>query len=115
MTKTISERLRHRGNLDPVERNTYNYDQVTSLCREAATELSRLSRIEDKYVNLCPVLNEQAATIARIAQARLTWAMACPCICDACEKFSSAIRKACFQSEASAYQGAVTDSVDVPR
>ena len=30
---------------------------------EAAAELDRLSRIEDKYVNLCPVLNEQAGEI----------------------------------------------------
>jgi hypothetical protein len=88
---------------------------VGDLMGSAADELDRLSRIEIKYTNLCAVLNEQAGEIERIAQARLTWAMACQCTCDACESFSSVIRKACFQSEASAYQGAVTDSVDVPR
>src|ERR1039458_2815406 len=31
--------------------------------RKLLTELDRLSRIEDKYVNLCPVLNEQAGEI----------------------------------------------------
>jgi hypothetical protein len=34
--------------------------------REAFAELDRLSRIEDKYVNLCPVLNEQAGEIERL-------------------------------------------------
>src|ERR1035441_9882940 len=34
--------------------------------REAAAELDRLSRIEDKYNNLCPVLNEQAGEIERL-------------------------------------------------
>ena len=33
---------------------------------EAADELDRLSRIEDKYTNLCAVLNEQAGEIARL-------------------------------------------------
>jgi len=36
-------------------------------------ELSRLSRIEDKYVNLCAVLNEQAGEIQRLKQALAFW------------------------------------------
>lgn len=82
----------------------------------------RLERIEQKYVNLCGVLNEQAKEIERlrtalegIQQERLTWAMACQCTCDACEHLSSIIRKACFQSEPSSPQASVTDSIDVPK
>jgi hypothetical protein len=59
---------------------------------------------------------EAADALDRISQARLTWAMACQCTCDACESFSSVIRKACFQSEASPQQPNIPECVeDVPR
>src|ERR1039457_153118 len=40
---------------------------------EAADELDRLSRIEDKYTNLCAVLNEQAGEIQRLQQVLAFW------------------------------------------
>src|ERR1039458_3114025 len=41
--------------------------------RKLLVELDRLSRIEDKYNNLCPVLNEQAGEIGRM-RIKLSWA-----------------------------------------
>jgi hypothetical protein len=46
-----------------------------------------------------PVVNttdptDWLAYLEQIQQARLTWAMACHCTCDACERLSSVIRRA---------------------
>jgi hypothetical protein len=65
--KESIERLRN-----PELSDTYkakNWDTMA----EAAAELDRLSRIEIKYRNLCPVLNEQAAEIQRLQQALAFW------------------------------------------
>jgi hypothetical protein len=44
-----------------------------TVLKEAADEIERLSLIEIKYKNLCPVLNEQAAEIQRLQQALAFW------------------------------------------
>src|ERR1039458_1018544 len=41
--------------------------------RKLLAELDHLSRIEDKYVNLCPVLNELEAEVQRLQQALAFW------------------------------------------
>lgn len=38
-------------------------------------------------------IERQQAAIEHIQQERLTWAMACQCDCDACERLSSVIRR----------------------
>jgi hypothetical protein len=55
MTKELLAQLRRIGNVDD--------DGEPSIELLAADELDRLSRIEDKYQNLCAVLNEQAVKI----------------------------------------------------
>jgi len=59
---SIEQRLRRRLRL--------THDR---LLEEAADELDRLSRIEDKYNNLCPVLNEQAGEIQELKEELLRW------------------------------------------
>src|ERR1039457_3131272 len=48
--------------VDPMDQ----WASIEERCNLAADELARLSRIEIKYDNLCPVLNEQAGEIGRL-------------------------------------------------
>ena len=57
--RTLSQRLRC---VDPMDQ----WSSIEERCNLAADELDRLSRIEIKYDNLCPVLNEQAGEIERL-------------------------------------------------
>src|ERR1039458_7361255 len=54
--RTLSQRLRC---VDPMDQ----WSSIEERCNLAADELDRLSRIEIKYDNLCPVLNEQAGGV----------------------------------------------------
>lgn len=111
----------------------------------SVNEIDRLSRIEDKYVNLCPVLNEQAGEIIDMHEqiAALQSREVCTvahedvdtcgyCQRDALTRENSSmamklamIATGCYRGdvqefagsalEPPAYQGAVTDSEDVPR
>jgi len=93
-------------------------------------ELSRLSRIEDKYVNLCAVLNEQAGEIERLRAIEARYLFMRPGIAECCEpsvnieeferRVDASIKggRPIYVNSAldpPAYQGAVTDSEDVPR
>jgi hypothetical protein len=65
ITAALLAQLRRIGNIDE--------DGEPSIELLAADEIDRLSRIEDKYVNLCAVLNEQAGEIQRLQQALAFW------------------------------------------
>ena len=96
-----------------LERIEVKYKNLCAVLNEQAGEIldlkEQLAALQSREV--CTVAHENVETcgycqrdaieaeLERIAQARLTWAMACQCTCDACESFSSVIRKACFQSE----------------
>lgn len=128
--------------------NSWSHPHINELLQSLPSlmaELSRLSRIEDKYVNLCPVLNEQAGEIIDLKeqvaapQSREVCTVAHEDVetCGYCqrdaltrENSSMAMKLAmiatgCYRGDVQefagcaldppAYQGAVTDSEDVPR
>ena len=64
--RTLSQRLRC---VDPMDQ----WSSIEERCNLAADELDRLSRIEIKYDNLCPVLNELEAEIQRLQRALAFW------------------------------------------
>ena len=65
MTKELLAQLRRIGDVDE------NGEPSVELL--AADELDRLSRIEDKYDNLCPVLNDLEAEVQRLQRALAFW------------------------------------------
>ena len=76
MTTALLAQLRRIGNVDDdgepsiellaadeIERLNSGRENYRAEWEKCVNELDRLSRIEDKYQNLCAVLNEQAAKI----------------------------------------------------
>lgn len=69
---------------------------------------------QDYAANRIEIERLQAA-LEGIQQERLTWAMACECSCDACEKLSSVIRLACRDSKfVSERQQCIDQAAELP-
>jgi hypothetical protein len=62
-----------------------------------------VTTLQNKYDNLCKVLNEQTSELEglyeRIRTARLVWGMACPCACEACNTLWTALQRIAKDSQ----------------